>query len=107
MIGHCYPVWLRFAGGKGVATFLGIMLALDFALGLGCCLAWLIGAALSRISSVGALTAAAASAPVMLATGYGHGVILSLLLTALVFWRHRGNIARIRAGTEPRIGQKS
>jgi glycerol-3-phosphate acyltransferase PlsY len=106
MIGHCYPVWLRFAGGKGVATFLGIMLALHFPLGLACCLAWLVGAALSRMSSVGALTAAAASGPLMLVTGYGQGVLLALLLTALIYWRHRSNIARIRAGTEPRIGQK-
>ncbi|MEM6890870.1 MAG: glycerol-3-phosphate 1-O-acyltransferase PlsY [Pseudomonadota bacterium] len=106
MVGHCYPVWLRFAGGKGVATFLGILLALNFFVGLACCAAWLVGAALSRISSVGALTAAAASGPFMLILGHGQALLLSLLLTALIYWRHRANISRIRAGTEPRIGQK-
>lgn len=106
MLGHCYPVWLRFAGGKGVATFLGIMLALHFPVGAACCAAWLVGAFASRISSVGALTAAAASVPLMAILGYGQGTVLALLLALLVYWRHRGNIARIRAGTEPKIGQK-
>lgn len=106
MLGHCYPVWLKFAGGKGVATFLGIMLALHFPLGLACCLAWLVGAFASRISSVGALTAAAVSAPLMPVLGYAQGVVLALLLTVVVYWRHRSNIVRVRAGTEPKIGQK-
>lgn len=106
MFGHCYPVWLRFAGGKGVATFLGLMLAFNFWLGLACCGAWLAGAAVSRISSVGALTSAAACAPLMLVFGYGQGLVIALILTGLIYWRHRANIARIRAGTEPRIGQK-
>ncbi|MDW3224947.1 MAG: glycerol-3-phosphate 1-O-acyltransferase PlsY [Paracoccaceae bacterium] len=107
MIGHCYPVWLRFAGGKGVATFLGIMLALSLPVGIGCCIAWLIGALTSRISSMGALVASAASPPLMILLGAGNGLVLAVILTLIVFWRHRGNIARIRAGTEPKIGQKS
>lgn len=107
MLGHCYPVWLRFKGGKGVATFLGIVLALAWPVGIGCCLAWLAGAATSRISSMGALFAAAASSPLMVFTGHPEGLFLSIALTLLVFWRHRANIARLRAGTEPTIGGKS
>ncbi|WP_299503815.1 glycerol-3-phosphate 1-O-acyltransferase PlsY [uncultured Roseobacter sp.] len=107
MIGHCYPVWLRFAGGKGVATFLGIMLALNLPVGIGCCIAWLIGALLWRISSMGALVSAAASTFLLVFLGEGEAVVLGGLLTVIVLWRHRANIARLRAGTEPKIGQKS
>ena len=106
MIGHCYPVWLRFAGGKGVATFLGILIALAWPVGLACCVVWLIAAALSRTSSMGALAAASASTFLMLFLGHGQAMVLGVLLTLLIFWRHRANIARLRAGTEPRIGQK-
>lgn len=106
MIGHCYPIWLRFKGGKGVATFLGIMLALAWPVGVGCCVAWLIGVALSRISSMGALAAAASSTFLLVFTGYGSALFLGILLTLLIFWRHRANIKRLRAGVEPKIGQK-
>ncbi|GIT87865.1 glycerol-3-phosphate 1-O-acyltransferase PlsY [Roseobacter sp. OBYS 0001] len=106
MIGHCYPVWLRFAGGKGVATFLGIVLALAFPVGVGCCLAWLAGAFATRISSMGALVASVAAVPLAFLLGFPGAVSLLILLGALIFWRHRGNIARIRTGTEPKIGQK-
>ncbi len=106
MVGHCYPVWLKFRGGKGVATFLGIMLALAWPVGIGCCIAWLIAAASTRTSSMGALGAAAASTFLMVFLGYGYALFLGILLTLLVFWRHRANIKRIRAGTEPKIGQK-
>ncbi|AEI94749.1 glycerol-3-phosphate 1-O-acyltransferase PlsY [Roseobacter litoralis] len=106
MIGHCYPVWLRFAGGKGVATFLGIVLALAFPVGVGCCLAWLAGAFATRISSMGALVASVAAVPLAFLLGFPVAVSLLILLGALIFWRHRGNIARIRTGTEPKIGQK-
>ena len=107
MIGHCYPVWLRFAGGKGVATFLGIVLALAWPVGIGCCLAWLVGALVTRISSMGALVASAASVPLAYALGAPQAMLLCALLAALIYWRHRGNIARIRAGTEPKIGKKT
>lgn len=107
MVGHCYPVWLGFRGGKGVATFLGLALALDPLVGALGCGAWLIGAFSTRISSMGALVSAASFTFVLLFTGHGAALGFGMVLTLLIFWRHRGNIARIRAGTEPRIGQKT
>lgn len=107
MLGHCYPVWLGFKGGKGVATFLGILLALAWPVGVGACVAWLIGAATSRISSMGALAAASASTFLMVFLGAGSSLLLGILLTLLIFWRHRANIKRMKAGTEPRIGKKA
>ncbi|MDC0658472.1 glycerol-3-phosphate 1-O-acyltransferase PlsY [Leisingera sp. SS27] len=105
-LGHCFPVWLRFKGGKGVATFLGLMLALAWPVGIACCLTWLAAAAVSRISSMGALTSAASGAAWALLLGYQQVAVLALLLAAVVFIRHSANITRLRAGTEPRIGQK-
>lgn len=107
MLGHCYPVWLRFKGGKGVATFLGLLLALHWPVGVGACIAWLVGAGVSRMSSMGALVAAASSTFLMLFLGAAQALVLGMILTLLIFWRHRSNIARIRAGTEPKIGAKS
>jgi len=107
MLGHCYPIWLGFSGGKGVATFLGLLLALHWPVGVGACIAWLVGAGVSRMSSMGALFAAAASTFLMLFLGAGEALVLGMVLTLLIFWRHRANIARIRAGTEPKIGQKA
>ncbi len=106
MIGHCYPVWLKFQGGKGVATFLGILLAIAWPVGLAVCAVWLVAAALTRMSSMGGLVAAAASSILVIVMGYGGAYLLCLVLTLIVFWRHRANISRIRAGTEPKIGQK-
>lgn len=106
-LGHCYPVWLGFKGGKGVATFLGLILALAWPVGVACCLTWLVTAAVSRISSLSALIAAATSTFWMILLGYQTTFVLGVLITLLVFWRHRENIRRIRAGIEPRIGKKS
>ena len=106
MIGHCYPVWLRFQGGKGVATFLGILLVLAWPVGLACCIVWLIASFATRISSMGALAAAAASTFLLVFMGYGSALTLGILLTMLIFWRHRANIKRIKAGEEPKIGAK-
>ncbi|CUK05269.1 glycerol-3-phosphate 1-O-acyltransferase PlsY [Shimia thalassica] len=106
-LGHCYPVWLGFKGGKGVATFLGLILALAWPVGIACCLTWLVTAAISRISSLSALVAASSATFWMLILGYGSSFIMGIAITVLVFWRHRENIMRIRAGTEPKIGQKS
>ncbi|MDG1182289.1 MAG: glycerol-3-phosphate 1-O-acyltransferase PlsY [Tateyamaria sp.] len=107
MFGHCYPVWLRFNGGKGVATFLGLLLALHFPVGVGACVAWLVGAGLSRMSSMGALVSAASSTVFMTYLGMPEAVVLGVVLTLLIFWRHRANINRIRTGTEPKIGKKA
>lgn len=105
-VGHCFPVWLGFKGGKGVATFLGLMLALAWPVGIACCATWLATAAVSRISSMGAL-GAALSAPVWaVLLGYADAVLLAAALATIVVWRHSANITRIRAGTEPKIGQK-
>ncbi|MBC7164070.1 MAG: glycerol-3-phosphate 1-O-acyltransferase PlsY [Roseovarius sp.] len=106
-LGHCYPVWLRFAGGKGVATFLGLLLALAWPVGIAACLTWLVAAALTRISSLSALVAALAAPLWMLVLGRSGAVLLAIALAALILWRHRGNIARLLSGTEPKIGHKS
>ena len=105
-LGHCFPLWLNFKGGKGVATFIGIMLALNWAVGVVTCIAWLCGAAITRMSSVGALMAAAASTFAMVIIGQGSAVLLGGILTLFIYWTHRANIQRIRAGTESKIGQK-
>ena len=105
-LGHCYPVWLGFKGGKGVATFLGLMLALAWPVGLACCLTWLVTALIVRISSFAAIVAAASSTIWMFFLGQGEMVVLGFVLMLLIFWRHRANIARLKAGTEPKIGQK-
>ncbi len=105
VIGHCAPPWLGFRGGKGVATALGVALALDWRVGLACCLAWLVVAGLSRTSSAGAL-AAIVLAPILAAALRPWPVPLGLAVIALiVVLRHHANIARLLAGTEPRIGQ--
>lgn len=104
-VGHCWPVWLGFKGGKGVATYLGILLALAFPLGLAACATWAITAWRMRISSLSALVAAAV-VPVMALFVWPGLVILTVILAALVFWRHADNITRLRDGTEPRIGQR-
>ena len=105
-LGHLFPVWLGFKGGKGVATFLGTLLALAWPVGLAACATWALTAAISRISSLSALVAVALT-PVWLAVlGYPEMTLLSLALGALVFARHSANITRLRKGTEPRIGKK-
>lgn len=104
-VGHCYPVWLSFRGGKGVATFLGLWLALDWRVGVACCLTWLVAAAIWRISSLGALAAAALSTTWVMILTDGSTFMLGVVLTLLIYWRHRENLARIKAGTEPKIGK--
>lgn len=104
-LGHCYPVWLGFRGGKGVATFLGTLLALDPLTGLAACATWLAVALLFRISSLAALLAAALSPVWAVLLGRPEITLLTALLAALIWWRHRANIARLLRGAEPRIGQ--
>jgi glycerol-3-phosphate acyltransferase PlsY len=106
-MGHLFPVWLRFKGGKGVATFLGVLLAAAFVVGLLACATWVAMAKIFKVSSLSALTAAAL-AP-LYAWGLGFPmptVALAAALAILVFIRHHENIRRLLKGTEPRIGAK-
>ena len=105
-IGHCFPVWLRFKGGKGVATYAGLLFAAVWQIGLFAAVCWLTVAFLARRSSVAALTTAL-FVPVV-AWGLNLSlihVLILVVLTALVFWRHATNIKRILDGTEPKFGQ--
>jgi glycerol-3-phosphate acyltransferase PlsY len=105
-LGHCFPIWLKFKGGKGVATFLGLLLAYFFPLGLAACATWAATAAIMRISSLSALTAALL-APVWAGMlGLPQAIAMTLALATLIFIRHRPNIERLIAGTEPKIGSK-
>ncbi len=103
-LGHCFPVWLGFRGGKGVATFLGTLLALSLPVGAAACAVWLAVAAVLRISSAAALAAAVLAVPLAWALGRPDLIALTLGLAVLVTVRHHANIARLLAGTEPRIG---
>ena len=104
LVGHLFPVWLRFRGGKGVATGLGILLGLSWPAGALACLVWLAVAGASRYSSLSAL-AAFGLAPVWLwLLADPQKMEFSILMAALVWLRHAGNVRRLLAGTEPRIG---
>ncbi|MEM6825873.1 MAG: glycerol-3-phosphate 1-O-acyltransferase PlsY [Pseudomonadota bacterium] len=103
-LGHLYPVWLGFQGGKGVATFLGTLLAAAWPLGLAACATWAVTAALFRISSLSALAAAVLAPLWAVALGHSQAAALALVLGALVTFRHKANISRLVAGTEPKIG---
>jgi glycerol-3-phosphate acyltransferase PlsY len=105
--GHVHPVWLTFRGGKGVATLLGVSVALNPWAGLGFAVAWLGVAVLSRISSLGGMVGGFAAAAVLVALGAVPAGLAVGLLAVWVLWTHRENIARLRAGTEPRIGRKA
>ena len=105
-IGHCYPVWLRFAGGKGVATMMGVVLALSWQVGLIFALVWLAMLALTRISSAGGMSAAISEPVAAMLMGQGALVPAMLSMGLIVLWRHRANIGRLLQGAEPRIGKK-
>jgi acyl phosphate:glycerol-3-phosphate acyltransferase len=105
-LGHLYPVWLGFKGGKGVATFLGVLLGLNWLVGGAVCLTWLVIAVWSRTSSIAALVAAASAGLWIIVLSDGSILILTLILTVFVYMRHAENLKRLKAGTEPRIGQK-
>lgn len=105
VLGHCLPIWLKFRGGKAVATFLGAILGLSLIAGAAVCATWLAVAAVMRKSSVAGM-ASAASAPLWLYLLDGPRAVLCAAVLALwVIWRHRDNIRRLIAGTEPSIGQ--
>lgn len=104
--GHIFPVWLNFKGGKGVATYLGILAALNLPVALITTATWIVTALVGRISSLSALVAAALSPLYMLVAGHTAYAIGAAILAGLIFVTHRDNIARLRAGTEPRIGAR-
>ena len=106
VIGHCFPVWLRFKGGKGVATTMGVALGLAWPIGLAYAAVWLGVLAATRISSVGGMCAVIAAPIAALLVGEAVYAPVLAVLALLVLWLHRANIARLRAGTEPRIGAK-
>lgn len=106
VLGHTLPVWLGFRGGKGVATGLGVFLAAMWPVGLACCAIWLVAARVTRISSASALTAFALAPVLALLLSDIEHALLALLVGVLIFWRHEGNIRRLLARTEPRIGEK-
>lgn len=106
-LGHCYPVWLKFKGGKGVATFYGALFALHFPAGLFAALIWLGTAYITRYSSLSALLAAAATPLVLFAMGRPAYAIAALFMGVLIYVRHRANIERLLAGDEPKIEKKA
>lgn len=106
VIGHCFPLWLRFKGGKGVATTMGVALGLAWPIGLAYAVVWLGMLALLRISSVGGMSAVVAAPLAALAIGRSDYALVLAVIAALVIVLHRANIARLLAGTEPRIGKK-
>ena len=106
-LGHCFPVWLRFRGGKGVATWLGVMLVIHPLTWAALCLTWLATAVLTRISSAGALVAAASGPLWLILFDRWEAVLLAVILGVLVWLRHHANIRRILRGEEPKIGERS
>ena len=107
IVGHCFPVWLGFKGGKGVATALGVVLALAWPVAIACAMVWLAVVVLSRISSLGGITATLAGPLAAWALGRPELVLPLAGIALVVLWRHRANIVRLRAGTEPRVGAKA
>jgi len=106
-LGHIFPAWLKFKGGKGVATFLGALFALSWPTGLVFCAVWLGAAAIWRYSSLSALIASVVSPLALFVFGQGQEALVLAPMAALLWWKHRENISRLIKGAETRIGQKS
>ncbi|MBL9036005.1 MAG: glycerol-3-phosphate 1-O-acyltransferase PlsY [Rhodospirillaceae bacterium] len=106
ILGHLFPVWLKFKGGKGVATTLGTLIAVSWMVGIGACLTWLIVALVFRYSSLSALIAVAAAPFIALWVGNVPLAWLAGFAALLVWVRHHENIRRLLKGTEPKIGKK-
>jgi len=104
-LGHVFPIWLKFKGGKGVATYIGILLALAWPVAIAFCLIWLAIAALTRYSSLAALVASATTPPALWLLGYRLDAELFAVLTVLLWIMHRANISRLINGTEGKIGK--
>ena len=106
IVGHMYPVWLKFRGGKGVATFLGVLLGIAWQAAIGAALVWIAVAFASRYSSLAALVATAASPIILYFLGYPPVAALFLLMAVIVWWKHSENISRLLSGNESKIGSK-
>lgn len=106
LIGHCFPVWLKFKGGKGVATFFGCLFAAAWPVGLAAGAVWLFMAFLFRMSSLAALWAAGTAPLIAMYMGHTNVAILAAVLAVIIYIRHADNIKRIASGTESRIGKK-
>ena len=106
-LGHLYPVWLKFKGGKGVATYIGVILGLFWPAAVAFCAVWVAVAYLSRFSSLSALVAAFAAPFVLLLNKQLEIAALALVMTLLLLWKHRANIRRLMQGEEPKIGAKA
>jgi glycerol-3-phosphate acyltransferase PlsY len=106
LLGHIFPVWLSFKGGKGVATYIGLLIGLAWPAALGFCLIWLVVAALTRYSSLAGLSASAATPVVLWFIDDQRTALLFVFLTALLWIMHRANIARLLAGSEHKIGRR-
>lgn len=105
-LGHCFPIYIGFKGGKGVATFIGIALAIAWPIGLLVCLTWLVVAVVTRYSSLSALTAATLAPFFAYFLGFGQMVLLFILLALVIYVRHKTNIERLLSGQESKIGSK-
>jgi glycerol-3-phosphate acyltransferase PlsY len=107
-LGHCYPIWLKFKGGKGIATYAGLLIFTTLPGLVVAAVTWLVVIAVSRISALAALTAAIVTPPGAYLLGERNHVILGglLVLSCLVFWTHRANLGRLLKGTEPKFGAK-
>jgi len=106
-LGHVFPVWLGFHGGKGVATYIGVLFGLNWIAGLAFCGVWLVVAVLTRYSSFSALVAALILPAGLLSVGDRPAALLAGILTALLIYKHRANIRRLAAGEEPKIGARA
>ena len=106
-LGHLYPVWLKFNGGKGVATYIGVFAGLFWQAALAFCAIWLAVAYLSRYSSLAALVASVATPLALFVMGQPELAGLGALMTLLLLWKHRANIGRLRSGEETKIGAKA
>ncbi len=106
-LGHVFPVWLGFKGGKGVATYIGVLIGVFWPAALVFCGVWLALAALSRYSSLSALIASIATPGYLLIQDERPAGLLALIMTALLLWKHRSNVQRLLSGEEPKIGAKA
>ena len=105
-LGHLFPIWLRFRGGKGVATFLGVLFGLAWPVGVAFSAIWLTVAWLTRFSSLSSIIAAGCAPMIAFGLAFSKEALLFALLAVVLMYVHRANIARLRAGTEPKIGAK-